>query len=361
MKHLLIISVLVLLAVAAVAQTKPAANAQNKTILPDVFAGWQKSPGAQMSTDPAAADTVSAKVLSEYGLKDFESATYTRGDRKLTAKAIRFNDAGGSYGAFTFYKSPEMQTEKIGDQASSDNNRVLFYKGNVLVTVDLDKVTPMSAGELRELVDDLPQASGQAKNLPTLPLFLPRQEYVKNSVKYVVGPQGLASVGSPLTAQEIDFSSSPEVAVAQYSTDSGNATLELIGYPTPAIAAERLKALQSTHPEVATPDAQPFQLKRSGPLLAVVTGPITPLGAKNLIGFVHYDANVTWNQDTGLGKSGNVGSLLVSLVILTGVILGLALVAGLAFGGLRILARKFFPGRVFDRPKDIEFIELNLR
>jgi hypothetical protein len=360
MKRLFIIALL-LPAVVAAAQTKPAAKAPNKTILPEIFAGWQKSSGTQVSTDPAVADSIYAKVLTEYSLNDFESATFTRGEHKLTAKAIRFKDASGAYGAFTFYKSPAMQTEKIGDQASSDNNRVLFYRGNILVTVDLDQVTPMSAGELRELADDIPPATGQTKNLPTLPLFLPREGYVRNSVKYVLGPQGLASVGSPLSAAEIDFSTSPEVAVAQYASDGGNATLELVSYPTPAIADERLKTLQAAHPEIPSPDAQPFLLKRSGPLVVVVTGPITPKGAKTLIGSVHYDAAVTWNQDTGLGKSGNVGSLLVSLVILTGVILGLALVAGLAFGGLRILARRFFPGRIFDRAKEIEFIELKLR
>lgn len=358
MKRLLILA-FVSLAWVAVAQTKAATKAVAKTILPDIFAGWQKSPGAQASTDAATADAVYAKVLAEYGFHDFESANYSRGERKLAAKAIRFNDASGAYGAFTFYKSPEMQTEKIGDQASSNNNRVLFYRGNVLVTVDLDQVTPMSAGELRELADDIPPATGQTKNLPTLPLFLPRQDYLRNSVKYVVGPEGLASMQSPLTAQEIDFSSSPEVAIAQYSGEAGNSTLEMVSYPTPAIAEEHLKALQSTHPETAP--GNPFVMKRSGPLLVVVTGAITPQAAKSLLGAVHYDASVTWNQDTGLGKSGNVASLLVSLVVLTLVILGMALVAGLAFGGVRILARKFFPGRFFDRAKDIEFIELKLR
>ena len=350
-----------LLAVCAAAQTKEPVKAGRQSILPDVFAGWQKSPGAQASTNAAAADPVYSKVLGEYGLNEFESALYTRDDRKLTAKAIRFRDASGAYGAFTFYKSPEMQTEKIGDQASSSNNRVLFYRGNVLVTVDLDKVTPMSAGELRELAEDIPPANGQTKNLPTLPLFMPKQDYVRNSVKYVVGPEGLAQVGSPLSAGEIDFSSSPEVAVAQYALDAGNATLELISYPTPAIADMRLKALQAAHRENAAPGAPPFLLKRSGPLLAVVTGAISPNGARALLGSVHYDADVTWNQDTGLGKSGNVGSLLVSVIVLTGVILGFALVAGLAFGGLRVLMTRMFPGRVFDRAKNVEFIELKLR
>jgi hypothetical protein len=360
MKKALTMCVL-LLNVLAAAQTKVPAATAGKSILPDVFAGWQKSAGAQASTNPTTADPVYGKVLSEYGLAEFESALYTRGERKLTAKAIRFKDASGAYGAFTFYKSPEMQTEKIGDQASSANNRVLFYRGNVLVTVDLDKVTPMSAGELRELADDLPPASGQAKNLPTLPLFMPKENYVRNSVKYVVGPDGLAQVGSPLSAGEIDFSSAPEVAVAQYALDAGNATLELISYPTPAIADARLKALQAAHPENAAPGATPFLLKRSGPLLAVVTGAISANGARALIGSVHYDADVTWNQDTGLGKSGNVGSLLVSVIVLTGVILGFALVAGLAFGGLRVLMTRMFPGKVFDRAKDVEFIELKLR
>jgi len=360
MKRLLTI-VFLLLTVGAAAQPKTPVKAGSKAILPDIFAGWQKSPGAQLSTEPAAADPIYANVLTEYGLRDFESAVYTRDDRKLTAKAVRFQDASGAYGAFTFYKTAEMQTEKIGDQASSANNRVLFYRGTVLLTVDLDKVTPMSAGELRELADNVPRPTSQTKNLPTLPLFLPKENYVQNSVKYVLGPQGLSSVGSPLSAQEIDFSSSPEVAVAQYSSDAGKATMELISYPTPAIAADRLKALQAAHPENALPGASPFLLKRSGPLVAVVSGPISPRGAKSLIAAVNYDADVTWNENTGLSPRDNVGSLLVGVIVLTGVILGLALVAGLAFGGLRVLGKRLFPGSFFDHSKEIDFIELNLR
>jgi len=360
MKRLFIIFACALGTLAA-AQTQAPAKADDKSILPDIFAGWQIAPPPQTSADTSIADPVNPKVLAEYGFNLYEAATYTRGDRRISAKAIRFNDASGAYGAFTFYKTPEMVTEKIGDQASSDNTRVLFYRGNVLVTVDLDKVTPMSAGELRELANDLPAVTGQAKNLPTLPLFLPKENYVHNSVKYVVGPAGLATIGSPLTAQEIDFSSSPEVAVAQYSSDAGNTTLELISYPTPAIAAERLKVLQAAHPENNAPDARPFLLKRSGPLVAVVTGAVAPGAAKSLLASVNYDADVTWNENTGLGKSNNVGSLLVGVIILIGVILGLALVAGIAFGGVRILLKRLYPDRVFDRSKDVEIIELNLR
>jgi hypothetical protein len=40
---------------------------------------------------------------------------------------------------------------------------------------------------------------------------------------------------------------------------------------------------------------------------------------------------------------------------------GAALVFGFAFGGIRILAAKLFPGKVFDRPEQVEIIQLNLK
>jgi hypothetical protein len=49
------------------------------------------------------------------------------------------------------------------------------------------------------------------------------------------------------------------------------------------------------------------------------------------------------------------------MVVLTAVILGAAIVAGIAFGGFRILIKRLFPDRVFDRPEDVEIIRLNLR
>src|SRR5580693_6157311 len=112
---------------------------------------------------PAAADPANPAVLKEYGFTDFSSAAYTRDDgRKLTLRAARFADASGAYGAFTYYKQPEMLNEKIGDQASSLNNRVLFYRGSVLVDALFDKLSVMSAAELRDLASNIPLPQGGA-------------------------------------------------------------------------------------------------------------------------------------------------------------------------------------------------------
>src|SRR5208282_3419249 len=102
-----------------VAATASAAAPQPQPFLPNQFAGWRIEGAPRMSDDAAAADPAYAAVLKEYGFSELESATYTRPDRKLSVKAARFNDTTGAYGAFTFYKTEGMETEKIGDLAAS--------------------------------------------------------------------------------------------------------------------------------------------------------------------------------------------------------------------------------------------------
>jgi len=349
---------LVLLSLAAVSQEKP------ETLLPDTFAGWQKTKPSQLSAAPAAADQPYAALLKEYGFTDFEGATYTRPDRKITVRAIRFGDASGAYGAFTFYKEPEMQTENIGQQGASANQRVMFYRQNVLVQVTMDRITAMTAGELRELATLLPEAKGASKNLPTLPAYLPKQAYVSNSAKYVVGPVGLSTVHSPLPAEVVDFSRGAEVAIGKYNTSWGTATMILISYPTPAIAGERLRAIESFGQNPAMLPAefagQPLTTKRTGPLAVVVAGQISPADAKSLVASVNYDAEVTWNERAPNAKD-NVVDFLLNEAILVGILLGFALLLGIGFGVVRVVTKKYYPGKVFDRPEQIEIIQLKIR
>lgn len=106
----------------------------------------------QTSSNAATADPTNAPVLTEYRFTDFESATYTRDDgRTLKIRAARFADASGAFGAYTFYLQPEMNKEQIGDQGASAGDRVVFYRGHVLVDAHFSKETPMSGAELREL------------------------------------------------------------------------------------------------------------------------------------------------------------------------------------------------------------------
>jgi len=343
-----------------VAGVRLAAEAPKQaTILPQAFGGWQISKAAQTSRSPQSADPTNAALLKEYGFTDFEGATYTRDGRKLTVKAARFQDASGAYGAFTFYKMPQMLNEKIGDMGSSLNERILFYKGNILVDAVFQRLSAMSAAELRELADDLPRPPGTTANLPGLPIYLPKQSYVKNTAKYVVGPVGLEAVGSPLPAQFVDFAKGAEVVLGEYDLSNTEGTLMLVSYPTPQIASAQLKQIQSAQQahQLSNP---PISIKRTGPILALVTGNVSEGDANSLLSQINYDADVTWNQDTSSSLRNNPANLIVGVIILAAVICGLGLAAGVAFGGFRLAMKRLLPGKVFDRPEQMEIIALHL-
>lgn len=352
----------------AVAGAIPSAS-----ILPKQFGGWQMANPLRTSDDPAIADPVNAAALKEYGFTNFESATYTRDDgRKLNLKAASFQDASGAYGAYTFYKTPPMLIEKIGDGAASMNERVLFYRGNILVDAVFQKLSAMSAAELRELADGLPLPAGNTRNLPGLPAYLPTQSYVKNTAKYLLGPAALQTVDAPVPASLVDFSAGAEVVVGNYNSSGGEATLMLISYPTPQIAADHLRRidaayLQSSQPASGTPPSnatpilqKPIFDKRTGPIVAVAAGALSQAEAKSLLASVNYDANVTWNENTYFTKKDNIANLLVNVIILCFIVIGLALVAGVAFGGIRVLARHLFPQLGLIRAEDREFTALHL-
>ncbi len=340
-----------------------AVDAAKSPMLPRDFAGWQMT-ASHSSRDAAEADAANAGLLREYGFTDFETASYQREGRQTTVKAARFADASGAYGAFTFYKLPEMLNEKWGDQGAYLNERVLFYRGNVLVQATLDRITAMSAAEMRQLAEAIPLPSGPARNLPTLPQYLPKQAYIKNTAKYVVGPAGLAAIGTPIPADQVGFNRGAEIAEGKYSSSNGTATLMLISYPTPAIAGERLRAFEALNqspPAQADPSmAGPFIFKRTGPIVAVVAGKISSAEAKSLLAGVNYDADVTWNENTFFDKKNNVANLLVNVIFLIAILIGFALVVGVAFGGVRLMIKRLYPGKVFDRPEDMEIIQLKL-
>ena len=76
---------------------------------------------------------------------------------------------------------------------------------------------------------------------------------------------------------------------------------------------------------------------------------------------MNYEAEVTYNEPTFLSKKDNIGNLIVGVFGLIGLILAVALVLGVAFGGIRVLLKRLYPQRFADRPEDASLITLNLR
>jgi hypothetical protein len=325
--------------------------------LPQTFSGWRIDPkSAKASKDPAAADATDAPVLKEYGFTDMESATYNRNGRTMQIKAARFSDATGAFGAFTYYVQPQMQVEKIGERGASSNTRILFFKGNILVDATIEHLSAMSGADLRSLADALPRLTSENGKLPTLPANLPSQSLERNTSRYVIGPEALARLGVPIPAQLIDFSKSAEVAIGKYRTSQGEASVTLVGYPTPQIARERIDAMQA-----ASLSGGSFYFKRTGPYVVAVNGNIPADEAQSLLASVNYDADVMPLQPTKPRPTEDRAGFIFALVMLCVITVLAALVFGFVFGGIRILANKMFPNRFFSRPESVEIIRLDLR
>jgi hypothetical protein len=244
---------------------------------------------------------------------------------------------------------------------------VLFFRSHILVEAVFSQLSAMSAAGLRELAGMLPRPGGNAGTLPPILSFLPHHGYEPNTEKYAVGPLALGLIESPLPAGLVDFSASPEVVLRQYSTPSGHATLMLIEYPTPALAAEHLRRIEAAH-HAAQPEAGvavvenvgTFFDKRTGPIVAIATGSLSKSDAQTLLGAVNWDASVTWNENTYFDKRNNIANLLVNIILLCILVGAISLAAGVAFGGARVLLRRYFPGPVFGHADQTEFISLDL-
>ncbi len=361
------LAVLICLTGAAFATIQPAAPPA-PPILPTQFAGWQIEGAPEASKDAAAADPTNAALLNEYGFTDVEAATYKSDDGStLKIRAARFADASGAFGAYSFYLRPEMAREEIGDQAASINQRVLFYRGSIVVDAVFSQLSVMSAAVLRELAGVLPRPRGNEGELPPVLLYMPHHGYEANTEKYAEGPLALSAINSPLPADLVDFGATRDVVLGQYSTPSGAVTLMLIEYPTPAVAAEHLRRIDAAHSAAqpqegvaAIENVGPFFDKRSGPIVAIAAGPLSQSDAQMLLGAVNWKPSLTWNENTYFDKKDNIANLLVNIILLCIIVGAISLAAGVAFGGARVLLRRHFPGPVFGRADQTEFISLHL-
>jgi hypothetical protein len=152
------------------------------------------------------------------------------------------------------------------------------------------------------------------------------------------------------------FSSGAEAIFARYKTGAHEAVLLLIDYPTPQLAELHLRHLQRAL--LAT--KQDANVERKGSLLSMVLAPSSPEYAEKLRSAVNYETQVTWNEPSQTATDPPWSTVLGKIFIGTGLFMVVAVVMGVAFGGVRVITKRFFPGKVFDRPEQMEVLQLGL-
>jgi hypothetical protein len=354
------------------AQAAQKAASAPAPLLPDSFAGWVVTEPPKAVTDPALADQANAEALKEYDFSDGMLASYKRNDETLSLRALRFHDASGAYGAYSFYRQNGWPKEQIGTGATSNHNRVLFWLGNIVVDANFSHIEPMSGSELRDLASQLHFPEGNKSLAPPVLNNLPTESLDGQTTHYALGPAGYAGSGGVLPPDLVGFDRGAEAVTATYGLRSGPATLTIIDYPTPQLAAAQedrirayLKAGSQAQPAWPKPlqdsDQASLGVRRSGPLVAIVSGDAIPDESQKLLNKVHYEADITSLPgpagESDVAKTAKLLLGIVSLVIIGG---SAALLLGFFLGGGRALYR-MARGKPLSSVYDEEFIHLDLR
>jgi hypothetical protein len=342
-----------------------------KALLSESFAGWIAVQPPSTITASAYADPANAAALDEYGFTDGAQADYKRSGETLALRALRFHDASGAYGAYSFYRQNGWPKEEIGTGAASNHNRVLFWVGNTVVDANFSRIGPMSGAELRELAGQLSVPEGSKALAPPVLANLPKASMDAQTTHYAVGPAGYAGAGGVLPPELVSFDRGAEAVTANYTLRSGPATLTIIDYPTPQMAAAQetkirayIKAGSQTQPPwpkpLADSDLASLEVRRSGPLVAVVSGDAIPDESHKLLATVHFETDLTSMPRQRDSEVAMTGKLLLGITVLVLIGIGTAILLGLFLGGGRALYR-IARGKPISSVFEEEFIRLNLR
>jgi len=305
-------------------------------LLPSLAAAaiWPDSLGAfHRASAQRATPAADQAIWDEYGLRESETAQYQGDGQEFTATAYRFQDPTGALGAFEWLRPADSKPSALAKLAAETSIGSILVHGNYVLR--FEGYRP-AAPFLTTVIEGLKQVDNSA--LPSLMDYLPSQDLVPNSERYVEGPAALQKFDPGIPPSTAAFHLSAEAQVGSFRAPAGDLKLAIFSYPTPQIA--RLQTTQFQQIAGA-------MVKRSGPLVAVILSPPSPDAAEKLLSLIRYHADITLDERISTRRD-NIGDLVINAFILIGILLCFSLVGGLAFGSVRAFLRRGGRGEAAD-------------
>ncbi len=302
-----------------------------------------------------------AAARQEYGFVSGEQAAYSRGNDKLQVTLYRMKDPSGAYGMYSYLRSLDMPRAEVTDHSAMSRERALLLDGDLVLDVHGTEL-PRWSSDLSALVAAVNPKADQGP-LPTISEHLPTKGFIERSDKYVLGPVTLNQFFPVNSNDWLGFGTGAEAEVARYHVDGRELNLLLADFPTPQTAQKKLAQLQldyHVNTPVTDPNGSPIFARRSITLLAIVSGARTAEEANKLFDQIQSGTEVTWNEPTFQFKEPPITTMIVGAIIGTGVICCFALISGLAFGGFRLVVKRWLPDKVFDRSSEMQVLQLGL-
>ena len=297
-----------------------------------------------------------AAICLEYGFVKLSTLDLTLGPEKIQMELYEMVDAPAAYGLFTFFREPQSKpVKKVGTEGELTANSLNFQKGKYFVRLTCIRETNHCVSHLLKLgqliSDQLPDSS----TLPAVVTKLPNEERVPQSEVFLMGPKALDRF-LPLQGKDpFGFNVGAEAAFARYVAGPESASVLLIDYPNQQLAKKFLQA--GYHEYSSQRPGQPIYFKRDGPLVTLVMDTSSPAFATSLLDKIGYVSLVIFDPKV---QPVNIARVMLNIFIYCGVLLGITLAAGILFGIVRVLLKRYFPGKVFDRDVITKVIRLDL-
>jgi hypothetical protein len=264
-----------------------------------------------------------ASLWSELGFESAARAQYAQ----TTVTAYRMKDTTGALAAWEFLRPADARNCQLAPFCSQTTDRAITFDTNYVV--EFDGRLPDKDG-VAALFAALPEQ--HESSLPSMLTFVPHRDLIPNSARYILGPVSLKMFIPELGAVDAGFADGVEGHLTAHKVEGSEVRLALFYYPTPEQA--RLHAIQFKLVPNAT-------VKRSGVLVAVVTGAPSEKRAEEVLSWVEYEARITWNDAPEGNPVKQVFSFLISLLLLLLLLVGVCTLGGVFYAGMRLYRRRY--------------------
>ena len=329
-------------------------------ILPSSLSGWA-SQGSPANEAQAPMNNAQSSAFREYGYLSSEVQSYVHGSDRIDVALYKFKDPSGAYGAYSFLRQPDMAKADFTQHSSISADRALALTGDFVLDVHATRIAEHEQ-QLKSLVSSAARHA-QDGLLPSLWEHLPQGDIIPRSDKYILGPQTLNQLFPGNLGDSLGFQDGAEAEIAHYRLNGQDAELLIADFPTPQLAQQQFAALQkkfNVNGSNPAAGSTPLYAKRTITLLAIVAGAPSEADAGNLLSAVHSGTELTWNEPAFQFKEPRIEVMIVGSIIGSGVICLFAIIAGLSFGGLRLVVKRVMPGKVFDRSEYVQILQLGL-
>lgn len=273
-------------------------------------------------------------LADELGFEQGEVAEYQAGSRRFRARAYQMADSTGAVAIYQYLQPAGARPSEYETLAIAEKFDLYSVEAGDTVVVNFQNYVMLFEGDrptwevVKAFLGYAPKLAASSR--PTLTSYLPIPQQVPGTSRYVLGPETLSLFLPAVPAGVAAFSMGAEAQVATYSDGKSSLKLAIFSYPTPQLARKKLEEFQEIPNSVA---------KRESSMVVICTDVEDRNFAERILSQVRYRATVTVNQKV-TSEAELLRDLIINIIIMAAVLSGLAVLAGMMFGGLRFLRRR---------------------